>query len=132
VAGSRKIAALADTYATGLAAHERNYTLVAPVPLAWLRARPLVLDAPRGQALVLAFDRRPPPVHEASPNLVVSLKDVVGWQPFEEPEGGGEEEGEAAWAAPDRNGCLRLPTTVFARCVFVLEERQGVVLRWDD
>ncbi len=114
MAGSRKLAALAATYAAGLAAQERNYTLVAPVPLAWLRARPLVLDATRAPgALVLAFDRRPPPVHEASPNLVVSLGDAVGRQPFEEPEEEGEEEGEA-----ERNGCLRLPTVV-AWCVWV-------------
>lgn len=111
-AGSHRIAALAAAYHTHLAAHERNYTLIAPVPLAWLRARPLALDAP--EAIVLAFDRRPPPRHESSPNLVLALRDAVGRQPFEEPEAGesgesGEEGGGGGGGYG--NGCLRLPTT---------------------
>lgn len=117
MAGSPRLAALASAYHTHLAAHERNYTLICPVPLAWLRARPLALaNAP--DALLLAFDRRPPPVHEASPNLVVALRDAVGRQPFEEPEA--EEEGEEGCGGYG-NGCLRLPAGA------VGEEKEGWV-----
>lgn len=117
MAGSPRLAALASAYHTHMAAHERNYTLICPVPLAWLRARPLALqNAPN--AILLAFDRRPPPVHEASPNLVVALRDAVGRQPFEEPEA---EEWEEEGCGGYGNGCLRLPAGV------VGEEKEGWV-----
>jgi hypothetical protein len=134
VAGSRKIASLAAAYHTHLSAHDRNYTLIAPVPLAWLRARPFLLDAGgSGSAIVLAFNRRPQPVHETSPNLVVSLKDAVGREPFEEPcERGEEGEGEGKGEGAYRNGCLHLPTAapMAGRCVGGLVGLWWVVWWW--
>ena len=43
VAGSEKLRCLCDAYTRRLASHHTTYTLVAPVPLPWLRARPLVI-----------------------------------------------------------------------------------------